>query len=61
MAVSADTPQDLVNAGFELISSPEKEAAMIKAQEENVSASATKNSVDFILSLIEKRKNQAQN
>ena len=61
MAVSADTPQDLVNAGFELISSPEKEAAMIKAQEENVSASATKNSVDFILSLIEKRKKQAQN
>lgn len=58
MAVSANTPADLVNAGFELLSSPEKEEAMIKAQEKNVSLSSTKTSADFILSLINERKNK---
>lgn len=57
MAVSANKPAELVNAGFELISSPEKTAAMINAQKENVSEKATENAVNFILSLIEKRKN----
>lgn len=49
MAVTADTPDELVEKGLNLLADEEAKATMINAQTKNVDANATENIVNFIV------------